>query len=156
MKNEKKKGGKRSGAGRRPAKVKKEAVTIYTDVSKFGGKEGARMAIYEFLDGKINPSNQKSFIPLPESTLVALHNAQNKSQFTETYNLPKKKAEAILKPNDQSEKAPVDVIRNADIEDKIQVIRAEKIPKERDTVNGRKSWQMEQQKRIQELKNQLK
>lgn len=59
-----KKGGKRIGAGRKPSGVTKEAVTIYTDVSKFGGREGARMAIYQFLDGRIWDTGQKAFIPL--------------------------------------------------------------------------------------------
>lgn len=60
----KKKGGQRAGAGRKPSGRQKEAVTVYTDVSKFGGKEGARMAIYEFLDGKINLTGKSSFVPL--------------------------------------------------------------------------------------------
>lgn len=42
------------------------------------------------------------------------------------------------------------------IEDSIAKIRAEKIPKERDTPFGRKAWQMDQQKRIQELQKQIK
>lgn len=43
-----------------------------------------------------------------------------------------------------------------DIVDKITAIRAEKCPKERDTPLGRKSWELEQNKRITELKSQLK
>jgi len=46
----KSKGGKRDGAGRKPSEVKKEPITIYTDVSRFGGKDETRSAIYEFLD----------------------------------------------------------------------------------------------------------
>lgn len=64
MKNEKKKGGKRAGAGRRPAEVKKEPITIYADISKFGSRDVARMAIYEFLDGKINDTGKSAFVPL--------------------------------------------------------------------------------------------
>ena len=39
---------------------------------------------------------------------------------------------------------------------RIESIKAEKIPKDRDTALGRKAWALEQQKRIQELENQLK
>lgn len=60
----KKKGGQRAGAGRKPSGRQKEAVTVYTDVSRFGGKEGARMAIYEFLNGQISPTGKSSFVPL--------------------------------------------------------------------------------------------
>jgi hypothetical protein len=67
MKEKKKvKGGKRAGAGRKPSGRQKEAVTVYTDVSRFGGKAGARIAIYEFLDGKITNTGKKSFVPLDE------------------------------------------------------------------------------------------
>lgn len=38
----------------------------------------------------------------------------------------------------------------------IEAIRSEKIPPERNTVYGKKSWQIDQQKRIQELQNKLK
>lgn len=38
----------------------------------------------------------------------------------------------------------------------IDAIKSEKIPKERDTPMGRKAWALEQQKRIQDIKNQLK
>lgn len=37
----------------------------------------------------------------------------------------------------------------------IEAIRAEKVPYNRDTILGRKSWTMEQQKRIQELQSKL-
>ena len=49
----------------------------------------------------------------------------------------------------------IDLLKVA-LEKKIIEIKAEKIPKERDTVLGRKAWQIEQNKRIQELKNKLK
>jgi hypothetical protein len=45
---------------------------------------------------------------------------------------------------------------NADIQKKIDEIKKEKIPKERDTVNGRKAWALDQKKRIEDLKNKLK
>lgn len=77
---------------------------------------------------------------------VALHNAENKDQFTQTAHMTKKQFEALNEP----------IEKNEDIQRKIDEIRKEKIPKERDTPIGRKSWQIDQQKRIQELKNQLK
>lgn len=42
------------------------------------------------------------------------------------------------------------------IEAMINAIKAEKIPKERDTALGRKSWILDQKKRIQELENKIK
>jgi len=44
----------------------------------------------------------------------------------------------------------------SEIERQIAVIRAEKIPKERDTALGRLPWKLERQKRIEELKKLLK
>jgi hypothetical protein len=51
---------------------------------------------------------------------------------------------------------PIRQIHNGEIMKQIEAIKAEKIPKERDTSNGRKSWSFDQQKRIQELQNKLK
>lgn len=62
----KKKGGQRAGAGRKPSGRQKEAVTVYTDVSKFGGKDGTRVAIYEFLDGVISKTGESKFLPLSD------------------------------------------------------------------------------------------
>jgi hypothetical protein len=42
------------------------------------------------------------------------------------------------------------------LKEKIAAIKAEKIPKERDTPNGRKSWNFDQKKRIEELQSKLK
>ena len=42
------------------------------------------------------------------------------------------------------------------VEAMINAIKAEKIPAHRDTLYGRKSWAIDQQKRIKELENQLK
>lgn len=46
--------------------------------------------------------------------------------------------------------------RQKSIDDQIKAIKAEKVPKERDTSNGRKSWAYDQQKRIKELETKLK
>ena len=42
-----------------------------------------------------------------------------------------------------------------DIEKQIAAIKAEKIPKDRDTIFGRKSWALDQRKRIAELESKL-
>lgn len=44
---------------------------------------------------------------------------------------------------------------NEEIYEQIKAIRAEKIPTERDTSGGRKSWNFDQNKRIQQLKSKL-
>lgn len=65
MKDKKqKKGGIRVGAGRKPSGRQKEAVTLYVDVSLFGGKAGARMKLYELWDGAITDTGKNSFVPL--------------------------------------------------------------------------------------------
>lgn len=45
---------------------------------------------------------------------------------------------------------------NDEILKQILAIKAEKIPKERDTPFGKKAWEFDQKKRIKELENQLK
>lgn len=144
-----KRGGKRAGAGRKPSGRQNEAVTVYTDVSRFGGKVGARMAIYEFLNGKINDTGKSSFIPLdwtPEA------HKKSKKAVIDTFT----KAANMLEP----QKQPGTQLNNSAAKDailkEIEAIRAEKCPKERDTPMGRRSWAVDQHKRIQELQNKLK
>ena len=84
--------------------------------------------------------------PITPIQAVALHNAENKDQFTQAHILSKKQADEVFGPNRGL----------PDIQKQIDEIKAEKIPKERDTPMGRKAWEMDKQKRIQELKNQLK
>lgn len=79
MSKPKKKGGKRAGAGRKPSSVKKEALTIYSDFSKFGGRDGARIAIYEFLNGDITNTGKTSFVPLEWSFKGAHETAKTKA-----------------------------------------------------------------------------
>lgn len=50
---------------------------------------------------------------------------------------------------------PKPKINNEAILSQIAAIKAEKVPKERDTLNGRKSWQIDQNKRIIELQDKL-
>jgi len=106
MKKENKKGGKRAGSGRKPGSKKKEAVTVYVEVAKYGGKEGARIAIYEFLDGHIWDTGKSSFLPLPDNALAALHNAENKDQFTKTHLVTKKKSQEPVAPKKPQTSAP--------------------------------------------------
>jgi vacuolar-type H+-ATPase subunit I/STV1 len=51
--------------------------------------------------------------------------------------------------------APLEAAKNDEILAKIKAIRDEKCPKERDTPIGRKSWELDQKKRIEELKQKL-
>lgn len=191
----KKKGGQRAGAGRKPSGRQKEAVTVYTDVSKFGGKEGARMAIYEFLNGQISLTGKSSFVPLewPKES----HEKAKKSVISNILD-PKKKTlpsdreikqngvplpdgyvkvekigavksdgtvipdvtqpVPVLKPQEQPKtkfEAAISETAQKAIREQIEAIRSEKIPKERDTPFGRKSWQIDQQKRIQDLQSKL-
>lgn len=144
MKKEKKKGGSRKGAGRKPSEIRKEPITIYADISKFGTKEGARTAIYKFLDGNLEFNPNKPFINIaaPQKITPIIEDLLE--------------SQSSLKPQETKKIDLVDKLRNADIEDKILAIKAEKCPKERDTAMGRKSWQVDQQKRIEELQKQLK
>lgn len=50
---------------------------------------------------------------------------------------------------------PVELVDKGELQNQIAAIKAEKIPKHRDTTFGRKSWAIDQQKRIQKLQNDL-
>jgi len=68
---------------------------------------------------------------------------------TEVYNRP---GMVVVKPSGKQVDA---AIENDLIISKIASIKAEKIPPQRDTTMGRKSWALDQKKRIQELEKQL-
>jgi hypothetical protein len=148
---EKKKGGRRSGAGRKPSADPKLPVTIFVETSiinSFGGKEGVQFVCYAALGSGNNSIlsgleakeiPKKEQINLPSDVLIAPMPASEPP-----------------KPQDSSFVIGVDVYRDQDIEAKIAAIKAEKIPKERDTMIGRKVWANEQKKRIEELEKQLK
>jgi hypothetical protein len=108
-----------------------------TVLAKFGGKEGVRAALYTYLDG------QSVIKDLTKPTNAL----KPKEQSQTNYSVNTKPIQKL---------APVDALRNADIQDKIWAIKSEKIPKERDTPLGRKAWELEQKQRIQELENKLK
>lgn len=87
---------------------------------------------------------------------VALHNAENKGQSTEIHNTAKKKADELLKPVAPSGfEAAISEAAQKQIREDIARIKAERCPPERDTPIGRKSWQIDQQKRIKELQDKL-
>lgn len=153
---EKLKGGIRKGAGRKPSADPKQPVTMFVETSiieALGGKDGVRGFLYSCLA-----------VPGPENKiLLSKVELKQKTPKTEkrapvTDLKPQEQPRANFSPNaiPNQKVAPVDVLRNADIQDKIFAIKSEKCPKERDTSLGKKSWELEQKKRIQELENQLK
>ena len=93
------------------------------------------------------PYNAPSLVsPLTPEQSVALHNVENKGQVTKAMLLPKERVNELIKPPEGNEA----------IKRRISEIKQEKIPKERDTINGRKAWALDQKKRIEELEKQLK
>jgi biopolymer transport protein ExbD len=152
MKNEKKKGGKRSGAGRKPSKAKKEPITVYADISRFGSKEGARMAIYEFLDGKITPTGKTAFISLdfPKASRV-------KSKKESLKDLtPAAKKEIIHIPINEIKKASAASVVDVDLLAQISELEKELKSEPKNPLIGIRAWRKVRQDKIQELKNQLK
>lgn len=156
---QKSRGGKRPNSGRKKKAVKNVPITIYAHpevIKNYGGKDNLR----EFLYSMIAPINivakkgeiiiEGPSLRLPEGMAFTKKMMDNIHQ---KYSQP---LPASLDAKLEAELAPVDKLRNMDIEDKIWAIRAEKCPKERDTALGRKSWQLEQEKRIEELKKTLK
>lgn len=98
----------------------------------------------------------RSPAPISADQAAALHNAENKGQSTKAYNIPKKKAEELLKPIANSGfEAAISEAAQKQIREDIARIKAERCPPERDTPIGRKSWQIDQQKRIKELQDKL-
>lgn len=153
----KSKGGKRPGAGRPPLSDAKENVPLRvakSDIKKWGGKEELKKKLYDFIAfpyqfdsvSVVNfpipsPKGQKPKDDLRLSNLI---------QFTEKP--PDEAYDALPLPINVND----DPLRKMEIQRQIESIRAEKIPKERDTVFGRKSWALEQKKRIEDLEKQIK
>lgn len=140
---EKKKGGTRPGAGRKPLDDPKEQIALYvhqTAVAKFGGKDGLKNALYGFIYGSAPKIEKKTFPKSDAEIKAASHEkvAKEESKGTVVFEGEIKKPEhsdTILK--------------------QIEAIRAEKCPEHRNTPLGKKAWQMEQNKRIEALQNQL-
>ena len=114
--------------------------------------------LFESIMAGIDAINTKNGLPpaqvhiITPKQAVALHNAENKDQITELKGIPISK---LKEASSISEDEITDMARKTNIQAEINKIKAEKCPKERDTPMGRKSWQMDQQKRIQELKDKL-
>lgn len=149
---------------------------------KYGKKKGQvgvdeLQSLYNSILTAVNSINTKNgqppavtavINPLTPEQHVALHNAENKDQATRTdliFPKPRKKPKnspgnalnesIVFAKEQQVYDAPL-VAENVEIGEKIKAIKAEKLPKDRDTVLGRKSWALEQKKRIEELEKQLK
>lgn len=81
------------------------------------------------------------------------------------YELAKLKLQEFLNPSDKrvdiqdnKPSLPIEtpLADNSEILQQIDAIKAEKIPPERNTTNGRKVWAIDQAKRIKELESKLK
>lgn len=152
----KSKGGKRAGAGRPPladAKVNIPLRVAESDVKKWGGKSELKKKLYDFIafPSQFDSVSLVNFpIPSPkgqspkDDPRLNNHILVTEKPKNEAYDAPP----LPITVND-------DPLRKMEIQRQIESIRAEKIPKERDTVFGRKSWQLDQHKRIQELQNKL-
>ena len=142
MKEKKKvKGGKRVGAGRKPSDRKKEAVTVYTDTSRFGGKAGARKAIYGFLDGD----------PLPDGYVKIKKVGAVKSDGTVMKDVTKPTTD--LKPQEQPR---TNYSANALIDAQIAELEKELKSPPKNPLIGERAWIKIREQKIQELRNQLK
>lgn len=183
---EKKKGGERKGAGRKPTADPKQPVTIFVETSiieYLGGKEGVQFVCYgaiygpvavcgpvfsapEFPDPapsyvkkKFPPSDRKikqKGVPLPDDYVKFSKVKAMKPDGTIIADVTQ--PAPVLKPQEQPKtkfEAAISETAQKAIREQIEAIRAEKIPKERDTPFGRKSWQIDQQKRIQDLQSKL-
>ena len=85
---------------------------------------------------------------------VVVLEAENSTLKTKLSKFQSENKEVTIKP---VVTPSVDEVKNNEIIlDQIKAIRSETCPKERSTPLGKKAWELEQNKRIQELKNQLK
>lgn len=136
----KKRGGVRTGAGRKPAEELKKPVTIYvkeSSIEKHGGEVALKETLSKVAEGESYPALD---------TGPATQGQKNRERKRIL-----KAANPLLTEEFKSTFAP----ETDKILDQIAAIRAENIPKDRDTVMGRKSWELDQRKRIEELQNQL-
>lgn len=154
----KKRGGPRKGAGRKPGEELKKAVTIYvkeSSIERHGGELFLKEILSKVAEGELWP------IPASESMTRAQKN-QEKKQMLKAVNPPlTDQFKKTFPPSDADIKAagiPKDTKPAPDtskILDQIAAIRAEKIPAERNTAIGKKVWEMDQKKRIEELQSKL-
>lgn len=153
----KSKGGKRVGAGRPKMPEAMETVSIRvktSDVKKWGGRDKLRVKLCEFVTFPGSFSQVAFFEPGKGITEVRdLKEGEVTLPVQVTLSKP---AVSSLKPQEQPKADLATNHTKEDILKQISAIRAEKVPKERDTVFGRKSWALEQKKRIEDLEKQLK
>jgi hypothetical protein len=160
----KSKGGKRAGAGRPKMPEAMETVSIRvktSDVKRWGGRDKLRVKLCEFVAFS-SSFNQVSFFE-PGKGIVDVRDLKEGEIIPPAKILITTTPEAVPKVI-KSTKQSLSLISSKDLPDpgtlsivhQIAAIKAEKIPKERDTIFGRKSWALEQKKRIEELEKQLK
>jgi hypothetical protein len=128
MKQSKKRGGKREGAGRKPLGEKKVPATVYVHQSHV---EPIKEFAKKLEEGRVATVLKQA----EEKIIPALYGPLGECSGDFTLNT---------------------VFDLGEIQKQIDTIRAEKIPKERDTPLGRKVWQQEQDAKIKELQNKLK
>ena len=130
MENEKKIGGKRKGAGRKPVLNKKKQVSLYIEsgkILKFGNEEKMKMQLYKFIDQYNNISLLQKSIEVVEEKVVD-YNPMFRTQETETEKilnlsyfvstmseLDKNDKDAILKLKEEVERSQLTPIQKRDI-----------------------------------------
>lgn len=166
-KEEKKRGGARPGAGRKPVTAPMVPVTIYVpepEVQNWGGKEAMKEKLTAIVSAGpllLHPSQRALLSSAPKTKaakdrerdeILSQVNPPLTEEFKKTF---PPSDDDIKSAGIQKHEKPFAPETNK-ILDQIAAIRAEKIPKERDTTYGRRAWQLDQQKRIQELQAKLK
>lgn len=141
----KKRGGPRTGAGRKPVDEPKKPITIYVKESSIE-RHGGEIALKELLTAVAeSPAFREASIVM-----------ENKPAPTEGFKKTFPPSDADIKaagiPKETKPFAP----ETSKILDQIAAIRAEKIPESRNTPLGKRSWELDQRKRIEELQNKLK
>lgn len=156
----KKRGGPRTGAGRKPAEELKKPVTIYVKESCIKRQGGeivlkemlTRIAESDSIDG-VSVGGDDLNVPLIEKEDFSL--PFEKPMTSAQKDREKKKILKAASPPLTEELKNTFAPETDKILDQIAAIRAEKIPKERDTAFGRKVWENDQRKRIEELQQKL-
>ncbi len=142
-----KRGGKRPGAGRKEQALKKLQVFFYINADKAAAFKEEAQAIADRYNGAEKVIEAQPFADEAKKRKRA-KKTQNEVSISEAD--IKKCQDAIFPPDKETEK------HTREIEKQIAAIKAEKIPKERDTVIGRKVWHADQSARIADLQRQLK
>lgn len=143
---EKQKGGPRKGAGRKPSANPKEPITVFVEtktVQSYGGKDGIRAAIYDFLSKDDSPALT------PE--------ARKEIKTIKIKDLTKPTTD--LKPHEQPRTNysanTIPPIVDAQIEAQIAELEKELKSPPKNPLIGEKAWKKVREQKIQELRNQL-